>query len=124
MPTAEIGPFFIAELATRSFFRDGFEIALAGSTGREEQQHGARFVRLVVESVDPPFWHKEKIASLRIEPPCSVEQSQRAGQNEERLRYRPMEMRVRPSRMRLGIPSVEAELPARGGAGGQILHGR
>ena len=44
MPAAKIGPLLFAESATGGFLRNRFEIAFAGSTGRKEQQHGARFV--------------------------------------------------------------------------------
>ena len=98
---------------------EALEVVLAGRAGSEQHQHRRRRVGLVAEAVDAAGRNVEEVVGAAVDPVVAVVQLDRAGQHEERLGHRAVEVRAGPAAVRGDVDAVQAVVAA-----GRLLVGQ
>ena len=99
-----------------------FEVLLARSAGREQDQHRRPLAGLVAESVHAALGDVEEVAGARRRSTSRRRRAgSRSGQHEERLRQRLVEVRRGAGGLRSHRPAIQPVVAVRRGADRQVV---
>jgi MFS family permease len=101
--------------------RDPLEVLLSRCARAKVQQHLGWRTGGVLKAVDSAGRHVDPVPGLGIDPLVAVENGDAALEDVERLRDRPVEMRIRAARPGSHLPAVQPELSRRRGARRQVV---